>query len=258
MSLARIKKKPAWQYFDSFSVRQANARNFALAEHQKIVNKTIKKEAHRRELELNQQMKATEKELDEIHTIFPIRVPALDKVYKERKSRMDEVYTNIVNCYMRRQYRNKKAWQEMVNANILPARPAASKDHIDFVRGVFPEIYNRQVDQNFIYSHDTKADIYEYGKAAHDRKCMSSKAEPVGISSGLFPANKPINIRFWKPPEEYLSDGLERSKLSQLMNPNKDTINKAPMRKPSGKNDEAALKKAISEAKKLQTKLPAI
>lgn len=204
MSLANNKRKPTYQYFDSFSLRQAHARNYALDKHHGLVAKSLDKEAKRQVEEISKECHRIEKDLDDIHTIFPIKINALEKVYQERDTQMNEVYLNIVNCYMRRQYRNKAHWQDMVTAKVISEKPVKSQDHLDFVKDVFPEIYHRQVDMGYLYNHNPRADIYEYGKAAHDRKCLSRKVVPVGQASGAFPAHKPINIRHWKPADEYI------------------------------------------------------
>ena len=206
MSLANNKKKHVYQYFDSFSLRQAHARNFALDKHCELVGKTMDREARRRYDEMTKEFMKVEKELDDINTIFPIKVSALDKVYRERDAQMIDVYLNIVNCYLRRQHLNKRRWQDMMSTNVIATAPVKSQDHLDFVRDQFPEIYHRQVDIGYLYGHHPKADIYEYGKAAHDRKCLSRKVVPVGQASGIFPANKPINVRHWNPGDDYTAE----------------------------------------------------
>ena len=206
MPIVMKKRKHVYQYFDSSAVRQAQAQNFALDRHQQLVNKLMDREARRRIDEMTKECKHIEKELDNICTIFPVDIKDLDRIYEGRNAKMHEVYLNIVNCYLRRQHINKRHWDDMLAAKAISEKPVRSQDHLNFVKDNFPEVARRQVDMGFLYTHHPKADIYEYGKASHDRKCLSRKVVPVGQSSGAFPANKPINIRYWKPEERSTSD----------------------------------------------------
>ena len=200
------KRKSTTSYYDSFNVKMATSRNFALQCHHDMLQRMLWRDARKKIAQLIQQSKRVERELEKIHKIFPIVIDDLNKVHKERERNLNRVYLNIVNCYTRRQYNNKNRWQEMVNQKIIPERPTKSEDHLKFVSTAFPEVYHKTTDVGYTYTYNRKADIYENGQAAHDRKCMSTRAVPVGHASGAFPLPTPLNLHHWRPPVEEETD----------------------------------------------------
>lgn len=81
------------------------------------------------------------------------------------------------------------------------SRPVTTPEHMDFIEKAFPEIYDVTGDNPWRYTYNPKADIYEHGRAAHDMKCMSTRSKPVGASTGAYPPRRPLNMRFWVPPD---------------------------------------------------------
>ena len=89
-------------------------------------------------------------------------------------------------------------------SDALAELPDTTSDSLMFVRRAFPEVYEMSVTHGWKYDYLPKADIYEYGRAGHDLKCMSTRPKPVGEATGAIPAPDPINPRFWVPSKHLL------------------------------------------------------
>jgi len=74
----------------------------------------------------------------------------------------------------------------------MPAeRPVTTPDHLLFLNKAFPEAFEYADDEPWINT-ETETNIYEHGRAGHDKTCMSTRAKPVGEYHG----QGPINFRF--------------------------------------------------------------
>ena len=200
------KEKKTSRYHESLTIKQAQNKNYGLEEHSKFVGRIYEQEKKRRAEEIDKERKRIVKEIKRTRRVFPLPGHALNNLHRRRSEKIDDMCMHVVSCYMHRQEKNKYRWMQEVKEGNLAYRPVCTPDHLLFVKDVFPEAYRNTVEIGYMFKHKESADIYEYGRAAHDRKCASTKAKALGESIGAYPPKEAVNVRFWKPLTEDLRD----------------------------------------------------
>lgn len=90
--------------------------------------------------------------------------------------------------------------------NYLEDMPVKADDHITFIAKAFPEFFMLE-DPQLTLERDWGGDllltsnIYSSGRAAHDRKCMSTRVQPISV--GKYPRRNPLNFKNVKPGHDW-------------------------------------------------------
>ncbi len=188
--------------YESLTIKQAQHKNFALDAHLSLVHKIISGEKRIRKDEIDKARKVVAQTLERTRDVFPVTGNDLQAFHVERRGHFQDVCLHIVNCYLRRQDKNKAHWLRMREHQMLPcSRPVTTPDHLLFIHEAFPETYYMKVDADEESVYYPNADIYEHPRAGHDMKCLSTRSKPVGANA--YPPQRPVNIRHLRPhPEE--------------------------------------------------------
>ena len=184
--------------FESITFKKAHYQNYVLDEHTKLVKKIIEQERAKVQDELDKERRRLEAELDRIRMVKQPDSQDLFDFQDERRRVVQDVCLHIVYCYLKRQDKNKIEWNRSVNSGQMAERPLKTPENFEFIRNSFPEVLCLS-EEEIPWKDKTNSDIYENGRSPHDLKCLSTRSEAIGVTSGTYPVHKPINVRQWKP-----------------------------------------------------------